>query len=138
MTRFAIARHPMWVATAFALSLGAAPPSAAAKPAKAKPAMVLTEQWRGLVTARVGVPIEIRLQAQAGTGFSWVPTRSANVLTEMKPIRGSKALPGGTQIQRFQFLASRKGTYLLSFSYQQPWSGGSKGARTKTFTIIAR
>lgn len=138
MTRFAIAGRSIWLATAFALSLGAAPTSASAKPAKAKPATILTEQSRGLVTAKVGVPVEIRLQAQAGTGFSWVPTRSADVLSEMKPIRGSKVLAGGAQVQRFQFLANRKGTYLLSFSYQQPWSGGTKGARTKTFTIVAR
>lgn len=138
MTRFAIARHPAWLATAFALGLGAAPAPAAANPAKSKPATILTEQSRGLAAARVGVPVEIRLQTQAGTGFSWVPTRSADVLTEMKPLRGSKALPGGTQTQRFQFLANRKGTYLLSFSYQQPWRGGTKNAKTKTFTIIAR
>ena len=138
MTRFAVARRSMWLAPAFALGLGAAPASASAKPAKAKPATILTEQSRGLVTAKVGVPVEIRLQAQAGTGFSWVPTRSTDVVTQMKPIRGSKALPGGAQVQRFQFVANRKGTYLLSFSYQQPWSGGTKNARTKTFTIIAR
>lgn len=138
MTRFAIARRSIWLATAFALSLGAAPASASPKPAKAKPATVLTEHSRGLVMAKVGEPIEIRLQAQAGTGFSWVPTRSTDVLTQMKPIRGSKALPGGAEVQRFQFLANRKGTYLLSFSYQQPWTGGTKNARTKTFTIIAR
>lgn len=138
MTKFAIARHPVWLATAFALGLGAAPAPAAANPAKLKPATVLTEQSRGLVTARVGVPVEIRLQGQAGTGFSWVPTRSASVLTEMKPIRGSKTLPGGAQTQRFRFLAKKAGTYLLSFSYQQPWRGGTKNAKTKTFTIIAR
>lgn len=126
----------MWLPAALALSLGAVP--AAANPAKSKPATVLTEQSRGLVTARVGVPVEIRLQAQAGTGFSWVPTRSTDVVTELKPLKGFKALPGGAQTQRFQFLAKRSGTYLLSFSYQQPWRGGTKGARTKTFTIIAR
>lgn len=138
MSISAITKRPMWLAATLALIMGAPPVPAAANPSKSKPATVLTEQSRGLVTARVGVPVEIRLQAQAGTGFSWVPTRSTDLLTEMKPIRGSKALPGGIQIQRFQFLAKRSGTYLLSFSYQQPWRGGTKGARTKTFTIIAR
>jgi hypothetical protein len=136
MRRFATVGRPLWLATAFALNQGSVP--AAANPAKMKPATILTEQSRGLVMAKVGVPVEIRLQAQAGTGFSWVSTRSTDVLTEKKPLRASKALPGGTQVQRFQFLAKRPGTYLLSFSYQQPWRGGTKGARTKTFTIIAR
>lgn len=134
----AIARKPAWLATALALSLGGAPAPAAANPSKAKPATILTEQSRGAVTVRAATPVEIRLPAQAGTGFSWVPKLWAANVTALPPLRGSGAMPGGTQIQRFRFMTKRPGTYPVSFSYEQPWRGGTKGARTKSFLIIVR
>ena len=93
---------------------------------------------RGAVVTKVGTSVEIRLKAQSGTGFSWVPKQWAALVTPMPPLRGNRAMPGGTQIQRFRFQARHAGTYPVSFSYDQPWRGGIKGARTKTFTIIVR
>ena len=131
-------RWRLW--PAFALGLGVALTAApgAAKKVEARHADVLTEDWRGIVLAKVGVPIEIRLRAQAGTGFSWVPTRSANMVTQMKPLKGARAMPGASQIQRFRFVAYRTGTYRLGFSYDQPWRGGTKGARVKNYLIVVR
>lgn len=138
MTIFAIAGRPILLAAALALGLGTAPALVAAKPAKSKAATVLTEQSRGAVTVKAGTAVEIRLQAQAGTGFSWVPKLWAANVTALPPLRGSSAMPGGTQIQRFRFQTKSPGTYPVSFSYEQPWRGGTKGARTKSFLIIVR
>jgi len=137
MTIFKTSRR---LSPAFALALGlalVATPGLAASP-EGRRASVLTEDWRGIVLGQVGVPIEIRLRSQPGTGFSWVATRSANLVTPMKPVKGARALPGGWQVQRFRFLATRAGTYRLGFSYDQPWRGGTKGARVKNYLVMVR
>ena len=122
-----------------ALILGVVFASGTVAAAKAPQAIVLTGQSAAPVTkVRVGQTVEIRLDAQPGTGFSWGPTRSASTVTALAPLKPSRMLPGGTQIQRFQFKAARKGTYVLGFSYSQPWKGGTKSAKTRTFTIVAR
>lgn len=132
------ARRLMWPVIAVGIGLTLASAPVASKRVEAQPAKILTEDSRGMISARVGVPIEIRLRAQPGTGFSWVPRVSASLVTELKPVRSSRAMPGGWQTQRFRFVAKRPGTYRLGFSYEQPWRGGTKGARTKGFLIIAR
>ena len=86
---------------------------------------------------KVGSPIEIRLKARPGTGFSWSPKKSAGTLSAMESIRG-EAMPGGWETQRFRFLANRGGTYRVTFSYDQPWPGGVKAAQSKTFIITVR
>jgi hypothetical protein len=111
---------------------------AAGKKVEAKPSTVLTEDSRGFVSGRIGVPIEIRLKAQPGTGFSWAPTRPVAGLTDMKPIKAYKPKPGSSQVQRFKFVPPARGTYRLNFSYSQPWRGGTKGAKTKSFIVVAR
>jgi hypothetical protein len=105
---------------------------------KQQPDQILTEDSRSTAVTRIGVPVEIRLRAQAGTGFSWVPTNSSRYLTPMPPISGRRAMPGSAQFQRFRFLSNRAGTFRLNFSYDQPWSGGTKGARTKNFIVVVR
>lgn len=124
-------------AAALAAAAGVAGTPASATKPESKPATIVTEDSRGLVSARIGDPIEIRLRAQPGTGFSWVPTRFVAGLSEMKPVRASKPMPGSAQFQRFRFVPTARGTFPLSFSYDQPWRGGTKGAR-KTFLIIVR
>lgn len=132
-------RPAMALAVALGAGLAVAAAPAGAKKAEGKPSLILTEDSRGVVTARTGVPIEIRLQAQPGTGFSWSPGRSgAGVLTELKPIQSSKPMPGAAQTQRFRFLSNRAGTYRLNFTYDQPWRGGTKGAQIKNFLIVVR
>lgn len=128
----------IWRAATLGAVVAIANAPATAKRADAQPATVLTEQSRGLVSAQVGVPIEIQLRAQPGTGFSWVPTRPVAGLTDLKPIKASKPMPGSAQMQRFRFVAPARGTYRLVFSYDQPWKGGSKRARTKGFIVVAR
>jgi hypothetical protein len=119
---------------AIGLGWGTAAACGASRPTEANAITVLTEQSAGVAQVRIGTPVEIRLKAQFGTGFSWVPKESRSMVSPMAPMKGS-AMPGGWQIQRYRFTAQRSGIYRVSFSYDQPWAGGIKGAHAKTFTI---
>jgi predicted secreted protein len=126
-----------WRPIILGLSLAAGAACAAPALAQASKAIILTEQSTGVAKARVGQAVEIRLRSQPGTGFSWSPKNDAAKLTTLPPIQ-AQAIPGGWQTQRFRFLAKRAGTYRLTFSYDRPWKGGEKGARTIAFTIKVR
>lgn len=134
----AFARRLALPAIAAGLGIVVASAAVASKPDKTRSATVLTEQSHGAVTTTVGTPVEIRLESQAGTGFSWVPKQWASLITPMPPLPASAAMPGGTQVQRFRFVSKSAGTFPVTFSYDQPWRGGTKGARTRTFLIIVR
>ena len=83
-----------------------------------------------------GQPVEIRLKAQAGTGFSWRPTNWQSMIRELGSREASR--PGGKEVQRFLFRTKSKGTYFVNFTYGQPWKGGAKDAKSRSFTIQVR
>jgi predicted secreted protein len=124
------------ICLAMVLTLGYGASSAHSR-SEAGTSIIVTEQTVKPVTARVGQAVQIRLRSQPGTGFSWVPKNYAASLTALSPIQG-QAIPGGWQTQRFRFVAKRPGTYRLNFSYDRSWNGGTKGARTRGFTIKVR
>jgi predicted secreted protein len=126
-----------WRAIILGLSLAGASVCAAPAHGHSGKTIILTEQTGKAVKARAGDVVEIRLRSQPGTGFSWSPKNHAAKVTSLPPIE-AQAIPGGWQTQRFRFLAMRAGTYRLTFSYEQPWAGGTKGARSVTFTIRVR
>lgn len=101
-------------------------------------AIVLTEKSAPLVKVYPGEPVEIRLKAQGGTGYSWHPTSSASKVHPLPPLSPSRMRPGGTEVQRFLSKSKRSGTYIVGFAYGQPWKGGSKGAKSRSFTIKVR
>ena len=121
-----------------ALCAGISAGPAVAKEPLLPPAKVVTEDSRSIVTTRIGVPLEIQLRAQPGTGFSWVSAGAVPGLRELKPLKAAKPMPGSAQVQRFQFLPQGTGTFRLSFSYDQPWRGGTKGAKTKGFIVVVK
>lgn len=125
-----------WRAIAVGLSWGAAA-ACHAEPKGAITTAILTEQSVDTMRVKPGAPVEIRLRAQPGTGFSWFPNASASMLSSMEPMRDDGA-PGGWETQRFRFSTKRAGTYRLAFTYDQPWPGGIKAARSKSFTITVR
>ena len=116
---------------------------AAAWPVSASPkayaTKVLTDQSaKSMTKVYVGESVEIQLKAQPGTGYSWVPRKSASMVKELSPKKPGRMIPGGAQMQRFLFKAKRPGIYNVSFSYDQPWSGGTKKGKTRSFTIAVR
>jgi len=98
--------------------------------------VVLSENSPPSVKVNRGEPVEIRLKAQGGTGYSWRATSYPGKVTELSS-HGS-GIPGGKEMQRFLFRSNKKGTYQLGFSYGQPWKGGAKGAKYRSFTIKVR
>lgn len=99
--------------------------------------IVLTNSSPPSVTkAWPGQPVEIQLKAQAGTGFSWRPTNWQSMIRELGSDEASR--PGGKEVQRFLFRTNSKGTYFVHFTYGQPWKGGAKDAKSRSFTIQVR
>jgi predicted secreted protein len=118
----------MLVFAAFALAA-----SGSAALAKQYSSVVLSDHGLSYAKVRVGEPVEIRLKAQGGTGYSW---RATNYPGKIKELSTNPAgMPGGKEVQRFRFKSNKKGTYVVNFSYGQPWKGGEKGAKRRSFTI---
>ena len=84
----------------------------------------------------VGEPVEIRLKSQGGTGYSWRPTNYKGKITSLGS--SSAGIPGGKQVQRFVFRSRTRGNFNVGFTYGQPWKGGAKGAKYRSFTIKVR
>jgi predicted secreted protein len=128
----AVASRSLSILLAFAIAASGDPALA-----RKSSALVLTESSAYSVTrVRAGEPVEIRLKTQGGTGFSWFPTSSASKVRELGSLKASR--PGGTEVQRFLFKSKKKGTYVVGFSYGQPWKGGTKKAKSRSFTIKVR
>lgn len=74
----------------------------------------------------------VRLQAQAGTGYSWAVTTVPSFLRlsqeDSEPT--GRTIPGGTEVQLFTFKPISSGNALLSFTYRRPWETGQPPART--------
>jgi predicted secreted protein len=111
----------------------------------ASPGAALARQYAGVVLnehstyarVHVGEPVEIRLKAQGGTGYSWRPVNYKGKITSLSS-RNSSGMPGGKEVQRFLFRSRVAGTYNVGFTYGQPWKGGAKRAKYRSFTIKVR
>jgi predicted secreted protein len=89
------------------------------------------------VHAKIGETFEVRLPAQLGTGFSWSLDKADPTLRPVgSPALGSAATPGQAQDQVFAFRAAKSGAFKLHFTYEQPWKGGQKNARSQDVTVV--
>ncbi|HWW98033.1 MAG TPA: protease inhibitor I42 family protein [Edaphobacter sp.] len=103
-------------------------------------ATVVTEQTHGDVSLKVGAVLEVRLEANHTTGYSWVAAPVANpVLMRQGAARyeehasGGKAGAGGVEVWRFK--AVKAGKQGLQFEYRRPWEKGSPPAKMVTFSV---
>jgi copper homeostasis protein (lipoprotein) len=104
---------------------------------------VVTEQTGGDTSLKVGGVLEVRLEANHTTGYSWVQTPAANpVLTrlgaaayEAKPA-GGKTGVGGVEIWKFK--AIEAGKQSLQFEYRRPWEKNAAAAKTVTFNVTVQ
>jgi inhibitor of cysteine peptidase len=104
-------------------------------------ATVVTEQTHGDVSLKVGAVLEVRLEANHTTGYSWVAAPAANpVLMRQGFARyeehasGAKAGVGGVEVWRFK--AMKAGKQGLQFEYRRPWEKGTPPAKVVTFAVI--
>ena len=113
---------------------------AVAKQAGAGGATVVTEQTHGDVNLKVGAVLEVRLEANHTTGYTWVFAPAVNpILMRQGAARyeehasGGKAGVGGVEVWRFK--AVKAGRQGLQFEYRRPWEKGSPPAKVVTFTV---
>jgi inhibitor of cysteine peptidase len=103
-------------------------------------ATIITEQTRGDVSLKVGAVLEVRLEANHTTGYSWVAAPVANpVLMRQGFARyeehasGGKMGAGGVEVWRFK--AVKAGKQGLQFEYRRPWEKGSPPTKMVTFSV---
>ena len=103
-------------------------------------ATVVTEQTHGDVNLKVGAVLEVRLEANHTTGYSWVFAPALNPVlmrqgraAYQEHVAGSTVGAGGVEIWRFK--AMKAGKQGLQFEYRRPWEKGSPPAKVVTFTV---
>jgi predicted secreted protein len=101
---------------------------------------IVTDQTGGEVSLKVGAVLEVRLEANHTTGYSWITGPVANpVLARQgravyqEHSTEGKAGVGGVEIWRFK--AMKTGKQGLSFEYRRPWEKGAPAARMVTFSV---
>ena len=103
-------------------------------------ATVVTEQTHGDVSLKVGAVLEVRLEANHTTGYSWVFAPAVNPVlmrqgrtVYQEHVAGSSVGAGGVEIWRFK--AVKAGKQGLQFEYRRPWEKGSPPAKVVTFSV---
>ena len=103
-------------------------------------ATVVTEQTHGDVSLKVGAVLEVRLEANHTTGYSWVfaPTVNPVLMRQGKAVyqehvAGGTVGAGGVEVWRFK--AVKAGKQGLQFEYRRPWEKGSPPAKIVTFNV---
>jgi inhibitor of cysteine peptidase len=101
---------------------------------------VVTEQTRGVVNLKAGALLEVRLEANHTTGYSWIAAPAANPVLMMQGkasyqenAAGGKMGAGGVEVWRFK--AVKAGKQGLQFEYRRPWEKGSPPAKVVTFSV---
>ena len=103
-------------------------------------ATVVTEQTHGDVSLKVGAVLEVRLEANHTTGYSWVFAPAVNLVlmrqgrtVYQEHAAGSTVGAGGVEVWRFK--AMKAGRQGLQFEYRRPWEKGAPPAKIVTFSV---
>lgn len=131
---------PIAAGVAFAALAACTANDGAGANAPAPAAVTLTEADAGSTrTVARGSPIELRLPAQLGTGYSWRRTDTTAIASMGEPVTETASRqPGAAETQLFRLRAGTAGTHTLRFVYEQPFAGGEKNARSVEFTLDVR
>ena len=112
----------------------------AGMPGSASATVITGEQTGQQVSLKVGAVLEVRLEANHTTGYSWIAAPAANpVLMRQGAARseehasGGKAGVGGVEIWRFK--AVKAGKQGLQFDYRRPWERNTPPAKVVTFAV---
>ena len=107
----------------------------------AQPRVVEIAEGQNGTTTTIGKDqiIEIRLPAQAGTGYSW--TLAAHPTAPLKLARSdttSADRPGGPQTQFFLLQPTNTGAGDVVINYSRPWEKDKPSARTFVLHVVVR
>jgi inhibitor of cysteine peptidase len=101
---------------------------------------VVTEQMGGAVSLKVGAVLEVRLDANHTTGYSWVAAPTANpVLVRQGKAKYKENAPdgkvgaGGVEVWRFRTV--KTGKQALQFEYRRPWEKNVPAAKTVVYSV---
>ncbi len=100
------------------------------------------------VEVKVGDTFTISIDSNATTGFSWTEQANisnSNILTQtaheyIAPQSENSETPivGAPGSEEWTFKANQAGTAKVNLSYDRPWTGGEKGARTLELTVVVK
>jgi predicted secreted protein len=100
------------------------------------------------VEVKTGDVFTVALDSNATTGFSWTEQAKiadGNILkqtgheyTAPRANDNNKPVAGMSGIEEWWFTAGQTGTTTATMSYNRPWEGGEKNARTFALTVIVK
>ena len=94
------------------------------------------------VEITAGGSLTITLESNVTTGYSWELKQisDASILqkTDNKYEAPASGLIGAGGKEIWNFKALKAGTTTLSMEYSQPWTGGQKGAKSFTLTVVVK
>jgi inhibitor of cysteine peptidase len=101
---------------------------------------VVDEKTAGDVTLKAGGMLEVHLEANHTTGYTWVqvPVEKPVLQKQGKAVyhenpSGGKVGVGGVEIWKFK--AVKPGTQNLKFEYRRPWERTASAAKALTFDV---
>lgn len=142
MKRWRLALLSVTIAAFFGVTRGSlAGQAGATEHAPTTPGVtVVSGQTGGQVSLKVGAVLEVRLEANHTTGYSWIAAPVANpVLMRQGAAKyeehasGGKAGVGGVEVWRFK--AVKAGRQGLSFEYRRPWEKNTPPAKIVTYSV---
>jgi predicted secreted protein len=104
----------------------------------ANPAVQITSQHDGKsVRLVVGQELQVRLEAQPGTGYQWTMPQPLGFLNLERSDFEGGGLPGGMEVQVMRLRATGAGEGLLILHYMQPWAKQVPPTRVFTLSVMA-
>jgi inhibitor of cysteine peptidase len=101
---------------------------------------VVKDQAGGPVSLKVGAMLEVRLDANHTTGYSWIAGPVADPVLVRQGVAKyeehaaeGKAGVGGVEVWRFK--AVKAGKQALQFEYRRPWEKSVPAAKTVTYSV---
>jgi inhibitor of cysteine peptidase len=102
-----------------------------------------TKQTQGWAWLSAGQIMQVRIQAQSGTGYAWrvLPAENPPSLLSLKQQqierygRDGRILPGGAEWAVFDFRADKPGKAELKFVYDRPFEKDAPPAKTYTLEV---
>lgn len=130
---------PALVLAAAAASAAPTPtPLPTLAPALVKLAMPSFTQKQTQIRVKVNQPFQMRMDATAGTGYSWQPqgpVAPGVMLLGVFQRPSGKMIPGGPSEEVLVFRAHDVGIVHLVLEYVRPWERRTKPAKIAAFTV---
>lgn len=103
---------------------------------------VVTEADGGPVELARGQTLEVRLGANAGTGYAWRLDREASPLVlgggSSQDAAASPGLPGGRLTTVYTYQGAGRGKTDLAFTFKRPWEPDKPDDRKVVFQVKVR